>query len=361
MAALGGRASGGGAPRGAWRRSVRRAVSALAIAGVLTGLSAGGVAAPSLTSTTTLRVSGLQQTGIDKPNRTGRTWNLRGAVWDENAPDPTTYPIRSEAWTRGTIIGGAVYGNVPKRWTRDQWYDAEDGGRRMGGEAFRQTLTDTRRNYLVIRDAYVEDYEDAFDPNSRRRWRSTTRLKHVWAKNIRDDCLENEDRPHNVVIRNSLLDGCFTAFAERPKGAGGAVRNGSGPQFLRVIDSLVWVKPMPLGRNYCSAALVREGRCKRTSRPGVWLGAYGIWKWSRAAASRVTVRNTVFRLDMPSYSSHAPHEWPRGTYENVTLVWTGRGPYASAGGWRNVVPKGVRVTKDIRVWRRAKSRWRAQW
>ena len=78
----------------------------------------------------------------------------------------------------------------------------------------------------------------------------------------------------------------------------------------------------------------------------MWLGAFGIWKWSRAAAATVTVRNTVFRLDMPSYSTCAAQRWPSGTYRNVWLVWTGAGPYATAGGCVNTLPAGVTLTTD---------------
>ena len=89
----------------------------------------------------------------------------------------------------------------------------------------------------------------------------------------------------------------------------------------------------------------------------MWLGAYGIWKWSDEAASKVTVRDTIFRLDMPSYSSCSSQEWPEGTYENVTLVWTGTKRYRTAGGCHNRLPQGVRLTTDLGVWRTAKRAW----
>ncbi|HET6624785.1 MAG TPA: hypothetical protein VFG63_00210 [Nocardioidaceae bacterium] len=302
----------------------------------------------------TKRVSGARHQGINATNR-GGTWELRGAVWRENTPDPIEYPVRSEAWTRGCIIGGAVFGSVPKRWTRDQWYNGDDGGERMGGEVFRQTLTDTPGNFLVIRNTYAEDFEDAYDPNAAR-WDSTTYLDHVHAKYIRDDGIENEQTPHNMVVRNSLFDGVFTMFAERPKGSETA-RNGSGPQFLKVVRSLVYVKPQPLGPEYCDSESVELGRCTPTKRKNVWRGSYGIWKWSEDAAHKVVVRNTIFRLDQPSYSSCQPQLWPAGRYKNVTLVWAGKGRYRNAGGCHNTLPKGVHLTTDVGVWRRAKRAW----
>jgi len=301
----------------------------------------------------TLTRTGLQQFGIYAGNDRG-TWKLTGAVW-KDAPLPVEYPIRSEAWTKGCIIGGSVDGDVPRSWTRDMWYDAGDGGTRLGGDAFRQTMTRTPGNFVRIRNAHVQDYEDAYDPNSPVP-AYTTYLDHVSATFIRDDCIENEDVPHTMVVRNSLFNGCFTAFAERPSGSTSS-RNGTGPQSFTVVKSLIYVRPQPLGPNYCSRESVQRGRCRPTTRPEVWLGAYGIWKWSDQAARTVTVRDTIFRLDMPSYSSCQAMKWPTGTYVNVTLVWLGHGRYRTAGGCTNRLPRGVRLTTDVRVWRAAKAAW----
>ena len=89
----------------------------------------------------------------------------------------------------------------------------------------------------------------------------------------------------------------------------------------------------------------------------MWLGAYGIWKWSPDAASEVVVRDTIFRLDIASYSSCSSQEWPVGTYEDVTVVWTGKGRYKNAGDCHNRLPKGVELTTDLGVWRAAKGAW----
>jgi hypothetical protein len=325
------------------------AVAAVLLCGLL-GTAPSVAAIPPVT----LTVTGSQTQGVRADNN-GGTWDLRGAVWNENAPDPLAYPIRSDAWTKGAILGGTVFGNIPKTWTRDQWYNGVDGGRELHGEVYRQTMTDTADNTLLIQDGYAEDFEDAYDPNAVRS-DSTTDLEHVRATYIRDDCIENEDVPHNLILRNSLFDGCFTGFAERPGGLSGT-QNGTGPQSFTVEDSLVYIQPQPLGPLYCNSTKVASGRCKATSDPQVWLGAHGIWKWSQAAASKVTVRNTIFRLDMASYSSCLPQQWPAGTYQNVTLVWTGPGPYATAGGCNNVLPSGVTLTTDVSVWDNAKAAW----
>jgi hypothetical protein len=311
---------------------------------------------------TQLTRTGSQTTAVDAA-ATDATWDLRGAVWDKVAPAPIPYPIRSEAWTRGCIVGARINGNVPEAATRDQWYDGKDGGPRLGGEVFRVTLTNTAANYVLFRNTVAQDFEDAYDPNG---WSPAAAmyLDHVQARYIRDDCIENEGDgppqvPITVVVRHSLFDGCFSGFAERPVGAGDDSQNGFGGSSLTVDDSMMWIQPQPLGPRYCSPRQVRIGRCRATAQPKVWLGAFGIWKWSRAAAATVTVRNTVFRLDMPSYSTCAAQRWPSGTYRNVWVVWTGSGPYATAGGCRNTLPAGVTLTGDARAWDKAKAAWKA--
>ena len=311
---------------------------------------------------TQLTRTGPQTTAVYEP-ATDATWDLRGAVWDHVAPEPLMYPVRSETWTRGCVLGATVYGDLPETLTRDQWYDGQDGGPRMGGEAFRQTLTASPGNYLLIRDTYVSDYEDAYDPNGVSPT-DTLYLDHVQAHYIRDDCIENEGSgssqvPMSVVVRDSLFDGCFTGFAERPTSVKDGNPNGTGPQSFTVNHSLLYVQPQPLGPNYCSASLTLLGRCRATAQPNVWMGAHGIWKWSSAAASTVVVRNSIFRLDMPSNSTCVSQEWPNGTYQDDVLVWAGDGPYASAGGCVNTLPPGVRLTTDVGVWDRAKAAWLA--
>lgn len=339
------------------------AVSVLA-APVLLVLTAGpsqsATAMPSCPSTATLTKAGSQTSYINQTN-TNQTWNLTGAVWSGTPTSAHYYPVRSDAFTRGCIIGGSVDGGVPKTATRDQWYNGEDGGTRLGGEGFRQTLTKTAGNWAVLRNTSVSNIEDAYDPNTEDA-SHTYYLDHVRAEMIRDDCLENEgtgtaEKPMNVVINNSMLDGCFTGFAERPTWSNHGAPNGFGPSSLTVENSLMYINPQPLGPNYCNSTKVQQGRCAQNGSS--YLGAHGIWKWSEAAASKVTIRNSVFRLDMPSYTGCAPQVWPAGTYQNVKVVWTGKGSYATAGGCKNVLPSGVTLTTDKSVWDNAKAAWLA--
>lgn len=320
--------------------------------GVVVFRSLAETAGPACPATKLVR-TGTQTTGIDQGNTDG-TWNLTGASWANGSGGD--YPIRSESWTRGCILGGSYNGRIPRFTTRDVWYDGDGGGGVGNGDVFRQTLTNTSGNYLYQRDSFASDHEDAYNPNGTQAGQLIT-LDHVRAEWIRDDCLENEGPVVvSVVISNSLLDGCFTAFAERPSGASTA-QNGIGAATFTVENSMVYVQPQPLGPNFCSSSGVTRGRCKPTGTSNVWLGSYGIWKWSTEAASKVTVRDTIFRLDMPSYSSCSSQMWPAGTYDNVTLVWTNPEPYADAGDCNNVLPAGVKLTVDVGVWDAAKAAW----
>lgn len=293
------------------------------------------------------------------------TWNLTGAVWDKNSPDPIKYPIRSDAATNSLVKGGRVNGMIPRSWTRDQWYDAEDGGKRLGGEAVRLTLTNTTGNTVTVRNTRVSDVEDAYDPQQPAAAHTgTVVLDHVRSEYVRDDAIEDEgygldrgDRPVNMTVKSSMLE-AFTLFAFRPPGSVTA-RNGNGDQALRVSQSLLWSRPMPLGLNYTNDFRESQGRVLPTSDPKVWLGSHGIWKWSNQAPRKVVITDSIFRLDVPSYTSQHSSEWPDGTYRNVTIVWTGKGNYFTAGGYHNTLPPGVRVTTDLSVWTRARNAWLA--
>jgi hypothetical protein len=217
-------------------------------------------------------------------------------------------------------------------------------------------MTGAADSWLAVKDMVITDIEDAYDPNAGGT-AARTYLDHVRAENIRDDCIENEAPVHNVYLTNSFFDGCFTAFAERPPGSQSAQDGTTKADFV-VENSLIHVTPQPLGPNYCGPAGVAEGRC--VPHGDSWLGSYGIWKWSDHAAAHVVVRNTVFRLDMASYSSCRSQQWPHGTYDNVTLVWTGPGPYATAGDCTNTLPPGVTLTTDTSVWDRAVDAWQHQ-
>ena len=97
------------------------AVSVIAAPGLLVltaGPSQSATAMPTCPTTASLTMSGNQTSYINKPN-TNQTWNLTGAVWNSAPTSAHYYPVRSDALTKGCIIGGSVDGGVPKSATRD--------------------------------------------------------------------------------------------------------------------------------------------------------------------------------------------------------------------------------------------------
>lgn len=303
----------------------------------------------------------LEQAAADQ------TWDLTGATWDVPSYDPSAtspMPVQSDSWSRGCIQGGTVLGPISPTATRDQWYDGI-GGTARNGDGLSVVLDESvHDNWVVVRDMVVTDFEDAYDFQGYSRPDAVAYLDHVTATDIGDDCLEVEgsssdpDGPVSVAINNSYFE-CFTGVAERPPGST-TTQEGTGAQWFTMENSLMWIKPRPLGPSYCDSTSVSQGRCATTGDPELWTGSYGIWKWSNQAAARVAVRNTIFRLDMPSYSSCSSQRWPAGSYDNVTVVWTGAGSYRSAGSCTNTLPSGVTLTTDVSVWDDAVAAWEAQ-
>jgi len=311
---------------------------------------------------TSVTLSGSQSAQYSA-NATNETWDFTGAVWDLNVPNPIGYPIVSNAWTKGCIIGAQVNGNIAHTGacsTRDEWWSGI-GCTHYSSEVYRITLADVANNWLLIRDENSVNDEDLYDPNHVRD-DSSMYLDHVHGNYGRDDCIENEgaglpERPGNVYINNSLFENCFVFLAERPPGSTTA-SNGTGNTTVKIENSLIELSPSRLGSNFCDETKVTQGRCIVDGT--AWQGLYGVWKWSDAAASNVIVRNTIFKVDMPSYSSCQGNVWPDGTYENVTFVWTGPGSWDTAGGCTNTLPAGVTLTTDTSVWTNAVADWNNQ-
>ncbi len=79
------------------------------LAGVLV-LAQQSTSAAGACPATSLSRTGAQSTGINQSGTDG-AWNLREAVWNRTG---ITYPIRSDSWTRGCIVGGTVNGDIPR-------------------------------------------------------------------------------------------------------------------------------------------------------------------------------------------------------------------------------------------------------
>lgn len=276
-----------------------------------------------------------------------RTWDLRDFSQTAN-PSPTRYPFRLDSAKRACVIGGSVVGNIPRDWPREKWYHGTDTTAEWDGEGYRLSQTaDSPWTYQY--GSYVENVSDGFDPNGLANGVNHDYLDRVHAKYVRDDCIEVEGEgysPHSLTVNDSLFDGCFNFLSMRPTGTSHADA-GTTEGTLTIDNSLVYVQPQPLSANDCAT---HPERCVDGK------GNHAFFKWSSSAVKDVVVRNTVLRMDQPATASTRAMNFPQGTYENVTLVWTWPEPYTSFAS----LPPGVTVTKDVGVWDRAKAAWLAR-
>jgi hypothetical protein len=162
-------------------------------------------------------------------------------------------------------------------------------------------------------------------------------INNAYLSYIRDDCIEN-DAIVNLTVQDSLLDGCFNGVSER---RGGRPPPPPPGEALTMDGVLIRLRPMPYDR--------ARAQCQANAADG--LGSSGFFKWS-GYAHRPVVRDTVLLAERGSVNCGASMRLPDGVYEDVTLVWLGRGDYP--GG---PVPRGVTVTRDRRVWDEARESW----
>jgi hypothetical protein len=270
------------------------------------------------------------------PTPTDHAWDLR-LMRHEAAMEPggARYPFVLAGTTRGCIVGGSIVGGIPRDQPRDYWYGAH--GSTYDGDGLR--LEQTAGSWDYVHGTTIENVSDGITvkgPSSAHVYLDRVRMSYV-----RDDCIENDDTSHSITITRSLFDGCFSFLSQKAAGAS-SVDQGTGPGTTTIEDSLVYVNPQRLD-SYC-------GYCT-TGADGRTYGNYGFFKWGPSATANVVVRNTIFRMDQRSYSSKYGNRFPPGTYENVTLVWTGSGTFPGT------LQPGMRVTTDVSVWDRAKAAW----
>jgi len=97
------------------RMKLVAAVSVLAAPGLLVltaGPSQSATTVPTCPATSLTKTAGSQSGYINQTNN-NQTWNLTGAVWNSTPTSSHYYPVRSDAFTKGCIIGGlALSGNA---------------------------------------------------------------------------------------------------------------------------------------------------------------------------------------------------------------------------------------------------------
>jgi hypothetical protein len=253
---------------------------------------------------------------------------MRGVLQDANPP---LKPITIRQILNGAcVVGPKVVGQQSKDLSWDDMKEKWDGdGVRFVPDYYRPSVNSVGK--VSLEGAWIENVEDGFEPvrdsgNAGRPY--TWSLRHSYFRYIRDDVIEN-DACHSGEVSDVLVDDSFMFLSSRP-GSGNYLRKGSSAPIIKVYDSLIHV----------GAA----------SQPGG-----KIFKWPGSSSDctprpRVDVRNTIFRVDVRA--SHNGMELPSGTYQNVTIVWLDKGNTYPAP-----LPAGVRVTKDINVWKRARAKW----
>lgn len=163
-------------------------------------------------------------------------------------------------------------------------------------------------------------------------------IRGVYLHDMHDDCIEGDWLPGGV-IEDSLLDGCYQAFAARPRNKD-QTSDGSNKTWV-IKDSLVYVRP-------------QIGVYK-----GVSPGNGGFFKWDNntipSRSPKVLIQNTIMRIDQVSsfnVSGMWVQEGKLSGCSNVTIVWLGEGPYPVP------LPECVTLTNDPTVWDNAVAEWK---
>lgn len=248
------------------------------------------------------------------------TFDMRGAEWRMDVR-PDGKPVGVYQHLKGACISGAaVVGMQP----RDaSWDDVKNSdGPRFVYESGATV------GHMTVEGVYVDNVGDGFEPA---RYSNSAGLGYSWSLRssyfrwIRDDVIEN-DACHAGEVVDVLVDESFTFISTRP-GSGNDLNTGAMPPVIKVHDTLVHIGSLPGG----------AGR---------------LWKWPGSSSSCtpepiLDVRNSIFRVDVEAGTM----DFPEGTYQNVTVVWTGDGSFPVA------VPSGVTVTTDIGIWDAARSDW----
>ena len=260
-----------------------------------------------------------------------QTFDLRGTTFrmDQDSTSPT-YNKTGAAITSilpGTlcVTGGTFLGGQ----SRD--LDWEYLKHAPGGGDFPALRTSTSGR-AVVSGVRVDNVMNAF-----RTMAGSHTITDSYASYIRDDCVANDDLV-DVKVVDSLFDGCYVGFSQRPDRGSPLYNLPRDASTLEVDGVLMRMQSMPGGYGFTNPG------------PGVRHHDH-IWKWSAVTGSAV-IRNSIIVAEDPSASL----DWPGNvTAENVTIVWTGPGEYPG-----DLPASGVTVTRDLGVWERARAAWLAR-
>ena len=282
---------------------------------------------------TTATGDAVREDGLREPSVSDdHTFDLRGTVFlgqQDTAQSPTNLKpinIGGDSGPSGLcLVGGHVKG-VHSRDLGWEYLKHDPGGGdkpavRIGGT-----------NGTLIAGLRIDNMMNGVRPVH-----DGLTIRDSYFSYIRDDCLANDDL-RTVRIVDSLFDGCYVAFSQRP--GSGSVVDPDGPRDTStlILDRvLVRMERMPGGF--------------RVDDPEV--ETYGhIWKWSKVAGPAY-IRDSIILAEDIGKDDVNDLDWPRNvTAENVTLVWTGEGSYPG-----RLPSTGVTVTRDVAIWDQARANW----
>src|SRR5512144_574698 len=102
---------------------------------------------------------------------------------------------------RACVIGGTVLGQIPRELT---WGEVKRGSdNRYDGDALQMQSDE----WGIVNGFRADNIEDAVVPYGL--FHDTMYVRKVYASYVRDDCIENDWPIINMVVEDSLFDGCF--------------------------------------------------------------------------------------------------------------------------------------------------------
>jgi hypothetical protein len=252
-----------------------------------------------------------------------RTYDLRKFTSTGNFGALSNLSVGKDCGAIGTaVVGGTVAGTISHSLTWDEvksQYDAD---------ALRFEGTD----WLASFGLSAQDVEDGFAPRVADGTEQDNTVLFLLSGShmdwIRDDAVEDDDLMSGV-IRDTLIDGTNRFLSARPSASATFTNHG---MVVTIRNVLVHMKAMPNDRDK------NDG-----------LGFGGIFKWSDGAG-KVAVSDSIFLLDEQPLSDEP---FPPGTYSHVVVVL---GP-DFVGHYPTALPSGVRVTRKLGVWRKARRAW----
>jgi hypothetical protein len=273
----------------------------------------------------------------------GQTYDARGQRFTDTQEGVNAGVLEPKYADNVCIVGPTLIGPLTSRFTWDsalkpdgiQWY--RPAGRHELQGAWIARVNDalsppkdpeiTRNAYFVFRDIY--------------------------AREIRDDALEN-DACLSGEIHDSLFDGVHMGFASRP-GSGNLVQVGPNMPVVRISNTML--------RLVCQTDVRADSSCAAGTSHAQWFKLANLSNPNKCVTSdgqlapHYRLTDVILRADsVPSDGVSALALPAEGTYQNVTVLYTGPGTLPS-------MPPGVTVVTDTvranQIWNTARDKWLA--